>query len=1004
MKRFDTPEAQAIYNRLRTQTGSYYEVKVIRGSGQNAVEYGMNKLKSIRIKPALFEKDGPQIGGVHSTSCEMKLLETTEQWPRMAMFEVQIRITNGNSAHPQYSDWIHMGLFYTDERHADKYGNLSIVGFDPMLKLEQTWTDKVASLPSQWPITSYAASLLICEATGIQLDSGTVLDNTKAYIGLDTTSTARDVMKSIAVGNGGSWYVKDDGKYKLVKLVNLTPGSAAIAGIAISGISVVGDGEIDTADGAASEINAVGFNVQDIDFSSQLQAISGVEVKSPYGTTAFAGTRTGYVLKASCAYADTNIAELCLTKVSGYVYTPFSASTARLDPLAEVGDLVYIAGNTYPIVTLDWNIAPHITADISAPFEEEIDHEYQVTSDSAKNLHIAVGEANSYTDNALNTFISGTYASDKTNLQSQIDGKAETWYQSTDPSTAWTTAELRAAHVGDLWYKTSDNTTWYYNGTTWVQQNVPDSVFDAIDGKAQIFTAQPTPPYNIGDLWVQGSTGDIMRCRTAKTASGSYAAADWILASKYTDDSALQAFLTGTYATDIQSLETQIDGKAETWYQTSDPSSAWTTAALKEDHIGDLWYNSTSSVQKYYRWNGTAWAEMTASPPQAVFDQIDGKAQIFVSQPTPPYNVGDLWVQGETGDIKRCSTERVSGSYTASDWTLASKYTDDTALTNWLSNTYASDKSDLQSQIDGKVQTYSQSSNPATSWTSEDEKAKHVGDLWYRTSTQKYYRYKVSGSSYSWEEITATPPSTIITTINSKAQIFTAQPTPPYSVGDLWFNSTTSDIMTCIMARATGSYTASDWQKRNKYTDDTKANSVETDLHTNYETAVDTRSYIQQTERSLTQGIATTYVSNQALANALLEYSPTEQIEQNYYTKEETNTIADGLASEIQLTDDNLTIAFSQISNADNKINAMTYYIRYQNGVIIIGKTDSPTSVRISNDQIALYYGNEMLSYWNQNKQYTPKELQIPAGGKFTLGSILFQPRSSGNMSLMWVG
>lgn len=137
----------------------------------------------------------------------------------------------------------------------------------------------------------------------------------------------------------------------------------------------------------------------------------------------------------------------------------------------------------------------------------------------------------------LQNFINGQYADDLEALEGQIDGKAETWYQATDPSTDWTDDE-KADHVGDLWYKTGENTTWRWNGTTWEQQNVPASVFDKIDGKAQIFASQPKPPYNVGDLWVQGSTGDIMRCKT-KRASGSYNAADWVLASKYTDDSAV---------------------------------------------------------------------------------------------------------------------------------------------------------------------------------------------------------------------------------------------------------------------------------------------------------------------------------------------------------------------------------------------------------------------------------------------------------------------------------
>ena len=286
----------------------------------------------------------------------------------------------------------------------------------------------------------------------------------------------------------------------------------------------------------------------------------------------------------------------------------------------------------------------------------------------------------------------------------------------------------------------------------------------------------------------------------------------------------LENFINGDYADTIEDLESQIDGKAETWYQSADPSTDWTDAE-KTEHTGDLWYKTTDSTT--WRWSGSAWVQQNV--PDSVFDAIDGKAQIFVSQPTPPYNIGDLWVQGSTGDIKRCKTKKTSGSYAAADWELASKYTDDSALTNWLNNTYSQDKQSLQTQIDGKVQTYSQSADPSTGWTAE-QKAVHVGDLWYDTSSQKYYRYNVSGSTYSWTEITATPPASVVTVINNKAQIFTSQPTPPYSVGDLWFNSTNDDILTCVTARASGSYTASDWAKRNKYTDDSAASLVQDNL------------------------------------------------------------------------------------------------------------------------------------------------------------------------------
>lgn len=71
---------------------------------------------------------------------------------------------------------------------------------------------------------------------------------------------------------------------------------------------------------------------------------------------------------------------------------------------------------------------------------------------------------------------------------------------------------------------------------------------------------------------------------------------------------------------------------------------------------------------------------------------------------------------------------------------------------------------------------------------------------------------------------------------NSKAKVFSTQPVPPYQIGDLWVQGTSGVIMRCKTARATGSYTASDWEKADKYTDDTKANAVDTKVTTVTET------------------------------------------------------------------------------------------------------------------------------------------------------------------------
>lgn len=127
----------------------------------------------------------------------------------------------------------------------------------------------------------------------------------------------------------------------------------------------------------------------------------------------------------------------------------------------------------------------------------------------------------------------------------------------------------------------------------------------------------------------------------------------------------------------IADLKEQIDGKIQTYNQAADPSSDW-NAEEKEQHIGDLWYNPDQKTTK--RWDGESWELLQDKEAIDASELAKTKAQVFYATPTPPYNVNDLWVQGETGDIMRCKTARSSGNYVATDWEKASKYTDDSAV------------------------------------------------------------------------------------------------------------------------------------------------------------------------------------------------------------------------------------------------------------------------------------------------------------------------------------
>lgn len=264
-------------------------------------------------------------------------------------------------------------------------------------------------------------------------------------------------------------------------------------------------------------------------------------------------------------------------------------------------------------------------------------------------------------------------------LLDQDDKKAETWYQSGDPSTAWKTADDKKKHIGDLWYDTKNQKTYIYGAKGWeeTKTNPPDSVFDKIDGKAQIFVAQPKSPYAVGDLWFNSATSDIMTCVKARNTIGEFDSTEWEKRNKYTDDSTLTGFINNTYTTDIGNIQDQIDGKIETFRQETDPSKDWTTAEDKKKHIGDLWYNTATN--ETFMYNGAGWSPVAGTVPDEVWGKIDSKCQIFTAQPKPPYNKGDLWFVGSSGDILTCTAARKDGeSYVETDWTKQNKYTDDT--------------------------------------------------------------------------------------------------------------------------------------------------------------------------------------------------------------------------------------------------------------------------------------------------------------------------------------
>ena len=221
----------ALYRALRAQRGSWYETQILRGPavyGDNVAEPYAKGIHSLELELALFDDDGPQIGIARAAKCRMEIEETKDNWPRGASFIIRTRLHD--EACTQASGWMSLGVFFTDQRKPDPFGTLTITAYDGMLLLEQSWTDK-AELPSQWPITAAAAAALLEEATGVELENPELLDDTTPFIGLNTTSTAREVWSDIAAALGCNLQMTSEGRLRLIPFAALPDGYRGAASV-----------------------------------------------------------------------------------------------------------------------------------------------------------------------------------------------------------------------------------------------------------------------------------------------------------------------------------------------------------------------------------------------------------------------------------------------------------------------------------------------------------------------------------------------------------------------------------------------------------------------------------------------------------------------------------------------------------------------------------------------------------------------------------------------------
>lgn len=300
------------------------------------------------------------------------------------------------------------------------------------------------------------------------------------------------------------------------------------------------------------------------------------------------------------------------------------------------------------------------------------------------------------------------------------------------------------------------------------------------------------------------------------------------------------------------------------------------------------------------------------------------------------------------------------------------------------------DIGNLQDQVDGNITTWfysgvpSLENEPASDWTTDNEKIKHIGDLYYDQDTGYAYRFNYDNSKneYGWLKITDSDVTEALAIANSaqdtadrKRQNFVVTPYTPYDVGDFWIKDN-KDLYRCQTKRTSGDFNSSDWCKATDYSNDDYAKQVEavlndfkTTVETDYVTNVKfntTKDSIEASVETITTQVETVTTNVNNIGADLTELNGTVNSNKisadnkisdvnnklnDYATKENVETITNRVEEVMTATSKTTEIVNEIQENGVTKVDTKTGFVMDADG-FHVNKSGAKTSSKL--DEAAL--------------------------------------------------
>ena len=361
---------------------------------------------------------------------------------------------------PNDTAWIPKGTFWINTREEDPLMNtVTLHCVDAMMFGEQDFIPEDSNLPlwndeTMRTVANMCVQKINASTTGVNVvfDNPNDIQNTAPYIlnAPPVGYTVRQILSGIAAAHGGNFIITPQNHLRFIPLIPT-------------------DTEVDIQTNVSNftlskkyeAFGQVVFNFESDDGSTVSALYPDVDKPNgPVIETKMLGmTNSGYA---------TTIAQNVYNTIKTYLYSPYKASDAILDPAMELGDGLTINGLYTVIAVLDETCDGLYSANIEAPSYEETDYEFVYQTKSDKNLERKLAKSTASLKIGIDS------------ISQMVTGLAKPWIS----NTSYTVGEI-VEHENKFYRCTVSNSDSTFDPDKWteIDNGVVESILQLAVGK-----------------------------------------------------------------------------------------------------------------------------------------------------------------------------------------------------------------------------------------------------------------------------------------------------------------------------------------------------------------------------------------------------------------------------------------------------------------------------------------------------------------------------------------